>query len=185
MRWGGLFDDLEAQAEALATAERAAEVEERVRIAVAGQRLRDRLRPAVGSPVRLRCSGGLAVAGVLQRVGPDWLLVDEGQGQECVVPLAAVLTVGGLTRLVADPADEGAVARRLGIAHVLRGLARDRSAVRIWLVDATVLAGTLDRVGADFVELAVHPVGEARRRGDVREVQVLPFAAIAGVRRTG
>lgn len=48
MRWDDLFADLEAQAEALATAERAAEVDELVRLETSRLRLADRLRPAVG-----------------------------------------------------------------------------------------------------------------------------------------
>lgn len=185
MRWEGLFADLEAQAAALETAERAAEVAERARAEVAGQRLRERLRAALGTGVRLRCVGGVAVAGVLRRVGPDWLLVDEGEGRECLVALAGVLAVGGVTRLALDPGLDGVVAGRLRLAHALRGLVRDRAAVRLWLVDGGVLAGTLDRVGADFVDLAVHPVGEARRREEVRDVQVTALAAVVAVRPSG
>lgn len=183
MRWEGLFDDLAAQAEALAVAERAAEVEERARIEVGGQQLVDRLRGAVGGPVRLRCAGAVAVAGVLRRVGPDWLLVDEGEGREALVPLAAVLAVGGPGRLALDASVDGVVTGRLRLTAALRGLARDRSAVRVWLTDATVVAGTVDRVGADYAELAVHPVGEARRRGEVRDVQLIALAAVSVVRR--
>jgi hypothetical protein len=38
-------------------------------------------------------------------------------------------------------------------------------------------------VGADFVELAEHPAGEARRRGEVRGVRTVPFTALGAVRR--
>jgi hypothetical protein len=75
------------------------------------------------------------------------------------------------------------VAGRLGLRSVLRGIARDRSAVRIELVDGTTVDATIDRVGADFVEVAVHPAGEPRRRADVRDVEVIPFGAVAAVRR--
>jgi len=67
----------------------------------------------------------------------------------------------------------------------LRGIARDRSAVRLLLRDGSALAGTVDRVGADFVELAAHPAGELRRRVEVRDVLVVPTAALAVVRREG
>jgi hypothetical protein len=45
------------------------------------------------------------------------------------------------------------------------------------------LAATLDRVGADHVEVALHAPGEARRSSDVRRVEVILLAALATVRR--
>jgi hypothetical protein len=51
MRWDALFADLEAQAEALERAERAAEVDERARIEVGALGLLERLRPAIGAGV--------------------------------------------------------------------------------------------------------------------------------------
>jgi hypothetical protein len=39
-------------------------------------------------------------------------------------------------------------------------------------------------LGADYVEVAEHPAGELRRRTDVRDVVVLPLAALAVVRRS-
>ena len=183
MRWDGLFADLEAQAEALEIAERAAEVEERARVEFGRITLLDRLRPAVGSPVRLRCLGGTTVAGVLRRVGPDWLLVDERAEREAVVAAAALASVSGLPRVSAPPDSADVVESRLGLRHVLRGIARDRSPVRLVDRAGTILDGTIDRLGADFVELAEHPAGELRRRVDVRDVVAVPVGALAVVRR--
>jgi hypothetical protein len=183
MRWDGLFADLEAQAEALDVAERAAEIDERARLEIGRIRLLDRLRPTVGLPVRLRCRGAVTVAGPLRRVGPDWLLVDEGSEREALVVLAAVLGVSGLARLSGVPDSEGVVESRLGLRHALRGIARDRSAVRITDQSGATVDGTIDRLGADYVEVAEHAAGELRRRADVRDVLVLPLAALAVVRR--
>jgi len=183
MRWDGLFADLEAQAEALDVAERAAEIDERARLEIGRIRLLDRLRPAVGLPVRLRCRGAVTVAGPLRRVGPDWLLVDEGGEREALVVLAAVLGVSGLARLSGVPDSEGVVESRLGLRHALRGIARDRSAVRITDQSGATVDGTIDRLGADYVEVAEHAAGELRRRAEVRDVLVLPLAAVAVVRR--
>ena len=181
MRWDDLFADLEAQSEALEVAERAGEVAERTRMELAGIGVRDRLRGATGTSVRLRLVGGSTVDAVLTRVGPDWLLLSGG-GRESVVALAAVAEVAGLGRS-SVPAPDGAVQARLGLRSALRGIARDRSPVRIELTTGTAIDATLDRVGADFVEAARHAAGEPRRRGEVREVVLVPFTALAAVSR--
>ena len=183
MRWDGLFADLEAQAAALASAERAAEIDEHTRGEVAGLTLVDRLRAAAGAVIRLRLAGGVSLGGTLMRVGPDWLLVEEDGGRDAVVPLAAVHSVRGLNRYSAAPGSTGVVESRLGLRHALRGIARDRSPVRIELGNGSALDATIDRVGADFVEAAIHAAGEFRRRPDVRDVEAVALAAVVAVRR--
>jgi hypothetical protein len=185
MRWDGLFADLEAQADAFDQAERAAEVEERTRGEIGALGLLDRARSAIGLPVRLRLVGSLAIAGTLLRVGPDWLLLDEGAGREVVVAASRLISVRGLVRYSAVPGSAGVVESRLGLRSVLRGIARDRSAVRIHLVDGSTIDATIDRVGADFVEVATHPAAEARRHRQVRDVELVPMAAVVAVRREG
>ena len=182
MRWDALFDDLGAQAETLEHAERAAEVEDRTRAEVGAVGLLDRLRAATGSPLRVRTPAGV-LTGTLSRIGRDWLLLDEDDGREVLVPLAAVLAVSGLPPLAAVPGTMDAVTRRLRLWFVLRRLARDRAPVRVLLRDGSALAATVDRVGADFVEVAVVPTGEARRAAAVRDVLVVPTAALVAVRR--
>lgn len=182
MRWDALFADLEAQLDA-ADDDLVAMHAERVRAEVASVELRDRLRAGLGQRVALRLAGGGPVDGALRAAGPDWLLVEEVAG-EALVPLAAVVLINGLTRSLAAPA--GAVEGRLGLASALRGVARDRSAVRVALRDqgGDVLTGTVDRVGADHLDLARHAVDEPRRPGVVRGVVTVPLAALACVRRS-
>jgi hypothetical protein len=182
VRWDDLFADLEAQVDALDRAERSGEVAERTRIELASIRMLDRLRPALGGAVRLQLIGGTSFAGTLDRVGADWLLVSDGGAREVVVVLSAIQAVSGLSR-AALPDAPGAVAARLTLRSVLRGLARDRSGIALQLVDGTTVAATIDRVGGDFVEAARHPPGEVRRQSAVRDVLLVPFAAIAAVRR--
>lgn len=184
MRWDALFDDLAAQAVVLEQAERAAEVEERTRGEVGSLSLVDRARASAGSPVRLRLRGGLALAGELARVAPDWLLIDEGAGRETVVATAQVVSLRGLGRYSAVPGSAGVVESRLGLRHALRAIARDRSAIRVLLDDGSAVDGTIDRVGADFIEVATHAAAEPRRRPDVRDIELLPLAAVAAVRRS-
>ncbi|HEX8094345.1 hypothetical protein [Jatrophihabitans sp.] len=180
MRWDDLFADLEAQAQALLVAERDAEVAELTRLETSRLELASRLRPALGAAVRTRCLGGMVLAGRLSAIGTGWLLLDEDAGREAFVATAAVVSIAGLGRLSAPGS---ALDARLGIGRALRGLARDRSVLRACLIDSTVVDGTLDRVGSDFVEFAVHAAGEPRRREEVREVLVLPIAALAVLRR--
>jgi hypothetical protein len=51
------------------------------------------------------------------------------------------------------------------------------------LTDATAVDGTIDRVGADFVEIALHAPGEVRRRTEVREVLVMALGELVAIRR--
>jgi hypothetical protein len=182
MRWQRLFDDLEAQAEVYAAADFAAEVSDRARYEAGQLRLADRLRPAVGHPIDVRCRGAGRLTGRLERVGSDWLLLAEHAGRHGLVPCAAVTSIGGLGALSAVPGSEGKVGARLDYRRALRGVARDRSPAQALLVDGSMVAGTLDRVGADFVEIAEHPPGESRRVGAVRGVRTVPISAVAMVR---
>jgi hypothetical protein len=181
MRWDRLFTDLEAQLEAADAAEFAGEVVERTRIEVGALRLVDRLRAALGATVRLTCMGSDQVVGRLHRVGPDWLLLAERPEREAVVPLAAVTSVAGLGPWSSTDSG-GVVAAKLDLRYALRGVARDRAGVALTLCDGTALAGTVDRVGKDFVEIAEHPAGELRRARAVRQVRTVPLHALSVIR---
>jgi hypothetical protein len=183
MRWDDLFADLEAQAELLDRRERADEVGERSRIEVGRVAAVDRIRPSEGVIVSATLLGGERVDGVLRRVGAQWLLIEEQLGREAIVALSAVSSLAGLNRWAADPTGVGLVESRLGLASALRGLARDRSPVRVHLIDTHELNGTIDRVGNDYFELARHARGELRRRGEVHSVALVFNRAIAVIRR--
>lgn len=182
MRWDRLFADLEAQAEAQAVSDLAGEVMERTRIEVGAIHLIDRFHAAVGRRLRLACLGPDSVEGTLERSGPDWLLVAERPDRSALVPLASVTAVAGLGVLTAPPGSLGRVGARLDLRYALRGIARDRAPVTATLTDATMLSGTIDRVGADFVDIAEHPAGEPRRAGTVRQMRTVPIGALAVVR---
>ncbi len=181
MRWNGLFADLEAQVEALERQERAGEIDERVRAETGRTTLSARLRGS-RAPVRCELLGGQQVAGSITRAGADWVLMAGDDGTETVLVCGAVRAVHGLARHgVAEAL--GPIDSRMGLTSVLRAIARDRAPVSVYFVDGTVVAATIDRVGADFVEAAVHAVGEPRRRTEVREILALSTAAVAAVRR--
>jgi hypothetical protein len=182
VRWEALFDDLEAQADQLAAAELQAEVADRTRYEHGLIRLIDRLQETAGHPIAVTVAGAGAVHGRLVDAGTDWLLLEEVGSREVLVPLAAVLGVAGAGARSAVPGSEGEVGRRLDLRWALRGLARDRAGVAAALRDGSTVSGTLDRVGADHVDIAEHPPGEPRRAGAVRQVRLVPLGALARLR---
>jgi hypothetical protein len=181
MRWQQLFADLQAQFEAAEAAEDRATGASRARAEMGAVDLVGRLRGSVGLPLTLRCRGAGPVVGTLTDVGVDWSLLEDEQGRSVLVANAAVRAVTGLGRRTVV-AEQGAVRARMDLRWALRGLARDRSAVQLVLDDGGVLTGTLDRVGADHVELAEHPGDVPRRAEAVQGVSAVVIAAIAVVR---
>jgi hypothetical protein len=198
MRWDRLFADLEARFDEIGDAEAAAELADRQRVAIGVVRATQRLAGSIDQAVRVRLAGGASIGGVLRTVGPDWLLLVEARARECIVALSAVTAVEGLTASTA-PVMTG-LSLRLDLRRALRGLARDRSPVAIGLTgwsgglagtEPASVAGsmgsaevivTIDRVGADFVEVAVHAAWEPRRAGTVRSVALVPLGAVVLVR---
>jgi hypothetical protein len=182
VRWEALFGDLEAQFDQADAADLAGEVADRTRREWARIRLVDRLRAVPGYELSVRVLGGETLAGRLLDVGPDWMLLSERHGRDALVPLAAVLGLTGTGSRAAAPESEGAVVKRLGLGYALRAVARDRSPVSCVLVDGSTLTGTIDRVGADFIDVAEHAPTEPRRPSAVRAVRSVPLAALAVVR---
>ncbi|MGY1821206.1 hypothetical protein [Geodermatophilus sp. SYSU D00079] len=182
MRWQQLFADLQAEFDAAESAAERAEDGSRRRAELGGVRLTDRVAGSVGRPVALRCRGAGDVAGTLTDVGSDWLLLTDDVRREVLVAFAAVRSVAGLGRETAPPVPAGAVRGRLDMRRALRGLARDRAVVQVVLDDGAVHVGTVDGVGADFLELAEHDADQPRRADAVRGVRVVALPAVAVVR---
>ncbi|MCV2488624.1 hypothetical protein OF117_04550 [Geodermatophilus sp. YIM 151500] len=183
MRWRQLFDDLEAQWEAVEVAAERGQTASRTRAEHGTVRLADRVAGALGEHVSLRCRGAGVVAGVLTDTGPGWVLVEDGRGRETLVATAAVRSITDPVRRTAPAGDPGPVRRHLDLRWAARVLARNRSPVRLVLDDGAVLDGTVDRVGADFLELAEHPPDEPRRARAVRAVHAVALDAVAAVVR--
>jgi hypothetical protein len=182
MRWEALFTDLEAELCAVEAADLELEIRDRVRREIAALRLTERVRPAVGHDVTVYADGAPPLPGRLTACGPDWLLLAEGHGQELLVPFGALMGITGLGRGSAAAGSEGAVGAKLDLRHALRGLARGRLPLAAVLRDSSTLHGTLDRVGADFVEISLHAPGEARRQPAVTGVRTVPLTALSAVR---
>ena len=188
VRWEQLFNDLDSRFDQEADAQMLAELADRQRVAAGALLFTARLVGAVGRPVRLRLSAGPPATGVIRSVGPDWILLAERPGREALVNLGAVTAVEGLVHATGAPLS--GIALRLDLRHMLRGIARDRSPVSVLIpgsttgpeLNGTEITGTLDRIGADFVELAVHAPWEPRRATTVRSVLALPIRALIAVR---
>lgn len=187
MRWDELFADLEGQLEqGLGAEEREAELEE-ARLRVGRASLRDRIAAlsADGQGLRVRLVDGSQVELVPRTVGRDWASGDlVGSTAQAVLPLQAVAallpTADQLARSL-EPVSLGAVTDRIGLAFVLRDLARRRRMLQLTTLGG-VLSGTVDRVGKDHLDLAVHPVDGWRRASAVTRVEVLALSQVLLVR---
>lgn len=187
MRWDELFADLEGQLEhGLGAEEREAELEEE-RLRIGRASLRDRIAAlaAAGASLAVRLVDGSVVELVPRTVGRDWASGDlVGSSAQAVLPVSAVAALLPTAAQVVqslEPVALGAVTDRIGLAFVLRDLARRRRPVQLTLRGGTV-SGTVDRVGRDFLDLAVHPADGWRRAAAVSRVEVLALTQILLVR---
>ena len=180
MRWDELFEDMEAQLEQAHVRTVEQEAVETARAELSRLSLLERLAAHRERPVRLRPTRGDTLEGVLADVGAGWVVVRERHLQH-LVPLHSVAWWEGLPRRF-EVLPERSTIRRLGMGHVLRALSTARVHVRVLLQDPAgqgELEGTLDAVGQDFFDVAVHPEDEFRRRRAVTAVRTVGFSAVA------
>ncbi len=182
MRWDSLFQDLENQLAAARLLEMETDVAELVRMEESAISLADRIRGALDSPVTVVLSGNVRFSGTVSYVGQEWLLLAEAE-RSVLVPLRHLTRIWDLPRGVLKPSSR--VPHTL--ASALRTLARERSAVRVYLLGSEIggsclpVTGVLERVGSDFLELAVVADGEPRRESSVRARYGIPFAAVLAI----
>jgi hypothetical protein len=199
MRWDELFDDLESQLERELTAEEADLRAEEERLRVARLGIRERLLSlhthAVGDVermLRLLLFDGTRLTVLPLTFGRDWFageLVDETSRRPgCIVPIDAIEAVildraGILPSLGAQQPTETpeSLSARLGLAFVLRDLCRRRAAIDLQLATGR-LHGTIDRVGRDHLDLAIHEPGRPRRESEVSEYRLVRLSQILLVR---
>ncbi|MCU1513193.1 MAG: hypothetical protein JWO10_283, partial [Microbacteriaceae bacterium] len=155
--------------------------------------LRDRilsLREAAGSKprsgIRMVLNGGLVVCVRPMAYGRDWVsgdLIDESPRRlQCIVPIAAIAGLEleraqVVQSLASSDGDDTGLASRIGLGIMLRDLCRRRRAIDVRLLDGE-LHGTIDRVGRDHFDLAVHEPGMHRREREVGGYRVVPFAQL-------
>lgn len=195
MRWDNLFDDLEGQLENELNAEDLDVRAEEERLRLGRLSLRQRLTMVSTGAGRMRAIRILLVGGQSVTVRPttfgrDWLaadLLDAGTGEpQCLLPFAAIAAVILLPEqvapsLAAEPESAARLVDRIGLPFVLRDLCRRRKSLQIQTA-LGVVTGTIDRVGRDHLDLAVHAVGTARRAAEVQQYRIIPLEQIQLVR---
>jgi hypothetical protein len=182
MRWEGLFGDLDQQWSAQERRELDAEVADRTRAERASIGLASRLAVAVAEPVEVLLCTGARLTGPVVDVGLDWVLLGDAVGVQAraprLVPFAAITSVGGLGRRSSGSGQ----ARRFALGFALRGLSRDRAVVCVEDVGGTATVGTIDAVGADVLDLAMHAADLPRRPENITGRRLVLLAALAVVR---
>lgn len=199
MRWDNLFDDLESQLEHELSAEDLDLEAEEERLRLGRMSIRDRLgalhlsEPAIGVySIRVLLAHGQAITVHPVALGKDWLsgdLLDESSSRrQCIIPLTGVggviLNADQVSRSLNASAGVPApreLSARLSLAFVLRDLCRRRQGVDIDLLSGGA-HGTIDRVGRDHIDLAVHERGTPRRESEVRQHRIVPLAQLTLVR---
>ena len=189
MRWDLLFDDLESQLDREQRDEERALAIESERLRLGRLTLRDRIAALSGAAehgsrkVRLELHGGRVVQVRPLSFGRDWLSAElcgaNEPAAQCVVPLgavAAVLPSGSQLDASIEPLPESAarLAERIGLPFVLRDLCRRRAGISVLTSDGAH-HGTIDRVGRDHLDLALHEPGAPRREREVSGYRIIPF----------
>ena len=135
------LDDLEGRAEALYDAERETDLADRSRAEYAAVTLAGRLMASSGTRRRPRRARGGPVAGVLQRVGPDWCLA-RGAGPGLGGPAGCRRAAcEGASDAGACPRSPGHRSTRLGLGSALRRLADAGEPCVVHGVDGTAHDG--------------------------------------------
>ncbi|HEX5859670.1 MAG TPA: hypothetical protein VFY91_16315 [Microbacterium sp.] len=199
MRWDLFFEDLEDQLASEWEAERAALDTEAERLRLSRMELRSRLAAVVSHasveespPPSLELSDGSTLSARIQALGADWLAavpVDGARWGPTIVPLGAIRGVGlghgDLLRSARSAERRPGLSERMTFGFVMRDVARRRVPVSVGTVSGRMLTGTIDRAGADHLDLALHEPGAPRRAGDVVGYRLVPFGGIGWVRLEG
>jgi len=189
VEWEHLFDDLEGQLAAEWEAERAALDAESERLRISKLTLHDRLRTMTATDGRmvLELAGGERWDAVLRVVGADWVGVSAGGDSRMrIAPLEAIESLavdhGTLLGSLSADAPDGGLRGRMTLGFVLRDLARRRIPVTVGRRSGDPQHGTIDRAGADHLDLALHDPHEPRRVRSVHGFRSIPFTTLSWVR---
>jgi hypothetical protein len=190
VRWDRFFDDLEGQLASEWEAERAALDTEAERLRLSRVPLRERLaalidRDREASAPTFEVAEGNVLTADVTGVGADWVALDGGRTGALLVPFTAIEAVGmahaDLLRSARPPASRSALSERMTLGFVVRDLVRRRVPVTVHLTSGRMFTGTIDRAGADHLDIALHERGAPRRASEVTGHRIVPFARLAWI----
>jgi hypothetical protein len=193
MRWDRFFDDLEDQLASEWEAERAALETEAERLRVSRISLRERLLALVardrdGAPLAFELADESVLTAEVTGVGADWVALQStaARGGATLAPLGSIVVIGmphaDVLRSARPVLPVAGMIDRMTFGFVVRDLVRRRIAVAVAMMGGRVLAGTIDRAGADHLDIALHEAGLPRRADLVTGHRIVPFASIAWIR---
>lgn len=180
MRWDDLFADLETQLQFGQWEAVEQDAAELTRGVWAELTLMDRLRAAMGQRIQLILRDGNVQAMLLKAVGPTWVGGFD-EVSSVLIPRAAIVGVDALLRRAMVPSRP--LQSGPSLTSIYRMLARRREPLQVVMTGGTVLGeGTIDRVGKDHIDMALHARDEFRRENAVHGVRIIPFEQIQLVR---
>jgi len=179
-----LLAELEATLDARLRAEDEALAEAAVQEVLSRRRLSEAMAGRLGSSVVAE-AGGHTVAGSIEAVNSDSVVIRGESGEEYLVALGGVAfsLKPSDSRPAPAPRPASRGPGRLPLQVILRGLGRRRVAVTLTLLNGRMLSGTVEEVGADYLEIAelvgVRPASRSRPRvliglGQLAFVRVTP-----------
>ncbi len=177
-----LLADADSALAADESLERDLEVDDRIRHEWGAIGIIDRIAAHKGQVVRITMRGAGLVEGYVEDVAVDWIMLTR-PGRDTYLMAGAILGARGLSSVARDPHTVKKTDLARNATSLLREFASARSTVSLVLIDGSCLEGTVDRAGADHVELAIHPTDTPRRTRNVTETICVPFTAVAVVSR--
>jgi hypothetical protein len=177
---GRVFDELEAEFDAGLRREAEQEAVAAVRAELGATVLWEQLARRIGSEATV-LAGARAFRGAIVAGYPEFLVVRGDDGSEHLVRHGPGVSVALAAEPPALRPAPGPATRRYQFALALRELARRREPVRVELSDGTSCDGTIEGVGSDYLEVAEHDLGEARRRQAVRARRFAGYGAVVAV----
>ena len=175
-----VFDELEGEFEAGLRQEAEQETMAAVRAEVGATVLWEQLARRIGRETTV-LAGARAFRGVVVASYPEFLVLRAVDGTEHLIRYGPAVSVALSAQPPALRPAPPAAARRYQFALALRELARRREPVRVELVEGARCDGTIEAVGSDYLEVAEHDLGEARRRAAVRARRFVGLAAVVAV----
>lgn len=197
MRWEQLFDDLESQLELELDSDRIDLIAEEERLRLGRLTVRERLKALLRAedkppmPIAIELSGDVRARIALTAIGKDWFTGDVYSENRLIanwlIPIEKVVSIQ-LTRNQlrsslerASQEDERGLSDRLGFGFALRDLARRRCEVEL-VTGSITMHGTIDRVGRDHLDLAIHESGVPRRERSVLHYRLVQLGQITYLR---